>query len=180
MTLSTQTITLGIDDAKIFELNTDDDEHGLTYYPAVSVPAMQKIEIAQSVTETALKRDEKILDYYVKLDCNNWAFSNTKISLEALTILEGGTVTTTETSHTYSITSSSVPKYFKLEAKANYTAGEVGDYHLRLYKCKANNIDVQYMASDYAVVSATGVAIETKHDGSIKDYIINETATAIS
>ena len=36
------------------------------------------------------------------------------------------------------------------------------------------------MASDYAVVSASGIAIATTHDGSIKDYVINETVAAIS
>lgn len=101
-----------------------------------------------------------------------------------LAVLEGGNVTTTGTApnqvYTYSIDKTSVPQYFKLEAKANYTAGAAGDFHLKMYKCKANNIDIQYLANDYAIVSATGVAIATTNNGKIKDYVINETAAAIS
>lgn len=183
MTLSKQTIVLGIDDAKIFEL-TEDSSSVLTYGAAIDVPGIQKIEMTPRITEKGLSSDEKILDYYVKMDYISWAFYSAKISLEALAILEGGTITTTGTTpsqvHTYSISGSSAPKYFKFEAKANYSAGEVGDFHLRLYKCKANNVDVQYTASDYAIVSASGMAIATTHDGRIKDYVINETAAAIS
>lgn len=183
MSISKQTIVLGLDNTKIFEL-TADSSSALTYATAIEVPGIQKIEIAHNATEKALSSDEKVLDYYVKTDYFNWAFNSAKISLDALAILEGGTVTATGTTpnqvYTYSINESSVPKYFKLEAKANYTAGENGDFHLKLYKCKANNIDILYSASDYAIVSATGVAIATTHDGSIKDYVINETATAIA
>lgn len=180
---SKQTIVIGIDNAKVFEL-TADNSSSLTYGTAIDASGLQKIEITPSSTEKGLKTDEKVLDYYVKTDYFYWAFNSAKISLDLLAILEGGTVTATGTTpnqvYTYSINDSSVPKYFKLEAKANYSAGEVGDFHLRLYKCKANNIDIQYSANDYAIVSATGVAIATTHDGRIKDYVINETATTIS
>lgn len=183
MTINRQTIVLGIDDAKIFAL-TADTSGSLTYGTAVSAPGIQKIELTPSVTEKGLSSDEKILDYYVRTDYLYWAFNSAQISLDVLAVLEGGTVTTTGTTpnqvYTYSVTQSSVPQYFKLEAKANYVAGAAGDFHLKMYKCKANNVDIQYMASDYAIVSATGVAIATTNDGKIKDYIINETAVAIS
>jgi len=183
---SKQTIIIGIDDAKIFELTADSDSSGdnvLTYATAIEVPNIQKMELTDVVTEKPLSKDEQVFDYSVKRDYIAWAFQSAKISLDALAILEGGAVTTTGVTpnqvNTYSITESSIPKYFKLEAKANYSAGEVGDFHLKLYKCKANNIDIQYVANDYAIVSVTGVAIPTKHDGRIKDYVINETPSEI-
>jgi len=183
MTISKQTIVLGIDDAQIFQL-TADSSSALTYGTAIDVPGIQKIEIAPSTTQKELSKDEQVLDYYVKTDYFYWAINSAKISLDVLAILEGGTVTTTGNTpkqvYTYSINESSVPNYFKLEAKANYSAGAVGDFHLKLYKCKANNVDIQYQASDYAIISATGVAIATTHDGRMKDYVINETAAAIS
>lgn len=183
MAISKQTIVMGIDDAKIFAL-TADNSSSLTYGTAISAPSIQKIELTPSVTEKGLKSDEKTLDYYVKTDYLNWAFNSVQISLDVLAILEGGTVTTAGTApnqvYTYSINQSSIPQYFKLEAKANYSAGAVGDFHLKMYKCKANNVDIQYMANDYAIVSATGIAIPTINNGNIKDYVINETATAIS
>ncbi len=183
MTLSKQTIVLGIDDAKIFEL-TEDSASTLTYGSAVDVPGIQKVDLSPSFTERGLKGDEKIMDYYINLDLIHWAFHSAKISLDVLAILEGGTITTTGTTpsqvHTYTIGSSSTPKYFKLEGKANYSAGEVGDFHFKLYKCKANNLEVEYSTQDYAIVSASGLAIPTIYDSKIKEYIINETATSIS
>lgn len=183
MAISKQTIVIGVDNARIFEL-TQDNTNALIYGNAIDAPGIQKIELAPSVTEKSLSSDEKVLDYYVKTDFYYWSFNSAKISLDLLAILEGGVITTTgdtpNQTYTYSVSESSAPKYFKFEAKANYSAGEIGDFHLRLYKCKADNIDIQYFASDYAVVSASGVAIATTHDGSMKDYVINETATAIS
>lgn len=183
MTITRQAVVVGVDDLKIYEL-TADTTISLTYNTAIDVPGIQKIELAPSVTEKSLKEDEKVLDYYVKTDFIAWSFNSAKISLDVLAILEGGSVATTGTApnqvNTYSITQASEPKYFKLEAKANYTAGENGDFHLKLYKCKANNIDILYLANDYAVVSATGVAIATTNNGKLRDYVINETPVAIS
>lgn len=183
MTISNQTVVLGIDDAKIFQLSADTGS-ALTYATVLSLPGLQKLEIASQVTEKALKSDEKVLDYYVNTDFISWAFYSTKISLEALAVLEGGTLTLSGTTpnqtYTYSTTKNSMPNYFKLEAKANYTAGANGDFHLKMYKCKVNSIDILHLASDYAIVTATGVAIPTTNNGKIKDNVINETATAIS
>lgn len=183
MTISNQSVVLGIDDAKIFKL-TADSSSALIYDSAISLPGLQKIEIASKVTEKELKSDEKVLDYYVNIDYISWMFNSTKISLEALAVLEGGTLTLSGTTpnqvYTYTTSKTSAPNYFKLEAKANYTAGANGDFHLKLYKCKVNNVDIQYLSTDYAIVSATGVAIATTNNGKIKDNVINETATAIS
>lgn len=183
MTLSKQTVILGVDDAKIFEL-TADNASSLTYGSAIDVPGIQKIDLTPKFTEKGLKGDEKILDYYVHLDLIAWEFHSAKVSLDVLAILEGGTITTSGTtpnqSHTYNVKDTSTPKYFKFEAKANYTAGEVGDFHVKLYKCKATSVDVDHTTQDYAIVSARGIAIPTTNNGNIKDYVINETSTAIS
>jgi hypothetical protein len=183
MTLSKQTILLGVDDAKIFEL-TADTSSALTYGSAIDVPGIQKIDLTPKFTERGLKGDEKILDYYVHLDLIAWEIHSAKISLDVLAILEGGTITSSGTtpnqSNTYTVKDSSTPKYFKIEAKANYTAGEVGDFHMRLFKCKATSVDIDYTTQDYAIVTARGIALPTVNNGNIKEYVINETATAIS
>lgn len=175
---SKQTIVIGIDDAKIHELIADGST--LTYSTtAIEDLNIQKMKLTDVVTEKPLSKDEKVLDYYVKRDYIAWAFYSAKISLDALAVLEGGTVSGSAP-YTYSLSKSSEPKYFKFEATANYSAGENSSFNLTLYKCKANNVDVQYVANDYAIVSASGVAIPTKCGGLIKDYVINETSTAIS
>lgn len=166
-----QTIVIGIDEAKIYELTAD--ESTLTYSTtAIEVPNIQKMELTDSMTEKPLSKDEKVLDYYVKRDYIAWVFQSAKISLDALAVLEGGTVTPSAP-YTYSVKESSEPKYFKFEAMANYSAGENSSFKLTLYKCIANNVDVQYVANDYAIVSASGIAIFTKNGGLLKDYVIS-------
>ena len=183
MTLPKESGLLGLDDVKIFEV-TADTSSSLTYGSAVDVPSMQNINLAPNYIQKPLMQDEEIDGYYSKLQAVSWSFSNVKVSLDALTILEGGTVTTTGTTpnqkHTFTLSDTSEPKYFKLEGKINYSTDTIGDFHLVLYKCKPLSVYVEYKAQNYAIVSASGIAIPTVNNGKVRDYVVNETATPIS
>ena len=183
MTLPTQSGLLGLDDVKIFEL-TNDNASSLTYGSAVDVAGMQNIDLKPNYVQKQLMQDEEIDGIYQKLKAITWAFSNAKVSLDALNILEGGTVTTSGTTpneiHTFTLSEDSEPKYFKLEGKIDYSTDAIGDFHLVLYKCKALQVEVAYRAQNYAIVSAAGIAIPTVNNSKIRDYVMNETAAAIS
>jgi len=183
MTLTKEAGLLGLDDVKIFEV-TADTSQTLTYGSAVDVPSMQDINLAPNYIQRPLMQDEEIDGYYSKLQSVSWTFSNVKVSLDALNILEGGTITSTGSTpnqkHTYTLSDTSIPKYFKLEGKINYSSDAIGDFHLVLYKCKALSVQVGYRAQKYAIVSASGIAIPTVNNGKLRDYVVNETATAIS
>lgn len=181
MSVPTETKILGINDAKIFKLTTD-NATSLIYEAAVDIPGVRSLKVTPNFIEKELRGDEAILDTYTKLDSIEWSFENAILSLGALAILLGGTVTaggvTPNRRQTYTLTKNDVPAYFKLEAKADYTSA--GDIHVVLYKCKAGKVDYELKGEDYAVVSASGKAIGTVKDGKVKDVVINETATAIS
>lgn len=174
------TTLLGIDDVKISAL-AQDDSVDLDYGSALDVPGIQRIDLSPNFTEKGLKGDGKILDYFIQLDTIGFSFDNAKVDLEVLAILEGGSLETSEDGekHTYTVSTDSTPKYFKLEGKTNYTGGEAGDFHFTLFKCRANSVVVEYKTQDYAIVSVVGIAIPTTNDGKIKEYVINKTATAI-
>jgi len=183
MTLTKEAGLLGLDDVKIFEV-TADTSGTLTYGSAVDIPSMQDINLTPNYIQRPLMQDEEIDGYYSKLQSLSWSFSNVKVSLDALNILEGGTITSTGSTpnqkHTYTLSDTSVPKYFKLEGKINYSSDAIGDFHLVLYKCKALSVYVEYKAQNYAIISASGIAIPTVNNSKIRDYVVNETATAIS
>lgn len=183
MTLTKEAGLLGLDDVKIFEV-TADTSQTLTYGSAVDIPSMQDINLTPNYIQRPLMQDEEIDGYYSKLQSVSWSFSNVKVSLDALNILEGGTITSTGSTpnqkHTYTLSDTSVPKYFKLEGKINYSSDAIGDFHLVLYKCKALSVYVEYKAQNYAIISASGIAIPTVNNGKLRDYVVNETATAIS
>lgn len=181
MALVKESLVLGLNDAKISELLSDDST-ALTYDAAVDVPGITALTVNPIFDEKELRGDEKILDHMTKLVAIDWSFENVKISLDALAILEGGTVetdgATPAETHTYTVKDTDQPGYFKLEAKSDYT--DVGDVHVVLFKCKANSVDVSFIGEDYAKVSVAGKAIGTVNDGKIRDIIFNETAAEIA
>lgn len=181
MPLAKESVILGIDDAKMFPLTTDDSTE-LAYGAAVDIPGVTSLKVTPSFIEKELRGDESILDQYSKLDFIDWAFENSILSLDALAILIGGTVTpsgeTPNQTQTYKLNKSHKPGYFKLEGKSDYT--DVGDAHVVLYKCKANKVEYSFVGEDYAKVSAGGRAIPTKNNGDIKDLVFNETGVDIT
>ena len=183
MTLPKESGLLGLDDVKIFEV-TADTSGSLTYGSAVDVPGMQNIDLAPNYIQKPLMQDEEVDGYYQKLQSIYWSFSNAKVSLDVLNILEGGTLSSTGTTpnqkHTFTLSDTSEPKYFKLQGKINYSTEEIGDFHLVLYKCKSLSVQVGYRVKNYAIVSASGIAIPTINNKKIRDYVVNETAVAIS
>jgi hypothetical protein len=183
-TLSKQSVILGVDDVKIFALN-EDSAGFLDYALMLDVPGIQRINMSPNFTERGLKGDGKILDYYIQLDTIGFSFDSAKVDLDVLAILEGGNLNTIKdgnnviTAHEYTVGANSVPKYFKIEGKAEYTGGEGGDFHFKLFKCRANSVLVEYRTQDYAIVSVTGIAIPTTHNGDIKQYRRNPESTPI-
>jgi len=186
--LSKQSVLLGVDNVKISEL-TQDTSLNVEYNTALDVPGIQRIDLSPNFTEKGLKGDGKILDYFIQLDTIGFSFDSAKVDLNVLAILEGGNIETTtetvngtneETKHTYTVGTNSVPKYFKLEGKTNYTGTEAGDFHFTLLKCRANSVVVEYKTQDYAIVSVTGVAIPRTNDSNIKEYVINKAPTEVA
>jgi len=182
MTLATQSVLLGLDDSKISAL-TADTSSALTYAASIDVPGIQNISLQSNYQQKSLYADEKVRDYYAQFDSVSWVINNAQVSLNVLTILEGGSITSSGTSpnqvNTYTLSNSSIPQYFKLEGKVNYSSSTVGDFHMVLYKCKVGKLQVLYKCQNYAVVSATGLAIATVNNGKIRDDIINQTAVNI-
>lgn len=183
MTLPKESGLLGLDDVKIFE-QTADTTSSLTYGSAIDVPGMQNLSLSPNYINKPLMQDEEIDGYYTKLQSIYWSFANAKVDLEVLNILEGGSLATTGTTpnekHTFTVYDTSVPKYFKMEGQIKYSTDAIGDFHLVLYKCKSLSVQIEYRAKNYVIVSASGIAIPTINNGKIRDYVVNETAAAIS
>ena len=178
--VASETKVLGINDAKISKLLTD-TSIATTYDVLVDVPGIQSLKVNPKFLEKELKGDEQILDVYSKLVSVDWSFEGAKISLPALAILMGGTVTsdgvTPEGKQTYNVKRTDRPPFFKIEGQSTYT--DAGDIHVILHKCKSSKVDYELKGEDYAIVSASGRGIGTTFTGDIKDVIINETETPI-
>lgn len=183
-----ETKILGINDLRVVRITQDDAaafEIAQSGSPAtassVDMRGIQTLALTPAFIEKELRGDEVVIDRYTKLDMINWSFTNAIMSLDALRELLGGTITAsgtgTDETQTYTLKGTDLPYYFVLEAQTKYT--DVGDVHVRLYKCKANKVDYELKGEDYAVVSVSGMAIPTQYDGKVKDVVINETAKNI-
>jgi len=180
MPLQKETVVLGINDAKISPIAVDTSA-ALTYEAGVDVPGITNLKLTPTFIEKQLKGDESVLDTYAKLEQIDWSIEHGVISLDALAIMIGGEVTsggaTPNQTQTFSLTKDDLPKYFKLEAKTDYT--DVGDAHFTLFKCKCTSFDYTLQGEEYATISASGKAIPTTKDGKVKDIVFNETAQDI-
>jgi hypothetical protein len=181
MAVSAETKILGINDLKISEI-TVDNSTTLTYDTPVDIPGITSLQVSPNFVEKELRGDETVLDKYSKLDSINWSIANVIMSLDALAIMIGGAVTTSGVTPAekkiYSLLSTDLPKYFKMEGQSVYS--DAGDVHVTLYKCKASSVQYELRGEEYATVSASGTAIGTIKDKKIKEIVINETAVPIS
>lgn len=183
MPFPTQTKILGIKDAKLSKL-TNDDSTTLGYATSIDAPGIQTIKVTPKYVTKELKGDEQILDEYSRVESVEWSFDNSIVSLDVLALLMGGTsatsgVTPSQKSN-FSVGANNTAPYFKLMGQSVYTDVVAGSVNVTFWKCKAQKCDYELKGEDYAIVSASGIAIPTVKDGKIHDIDINETAVALS
>ena len=188
-----ETKILGINDLRLCRIVQDDSAgfklkkvSGGSARDVIDLPGVQTLSLTPTFVEKELRGDEVVLDKYTKLDSINWSFTNAIMSLDALSALLGGAVSTSGSNQVFTLTGLDLPYYFVLEGQAEYTSEAGGDIHVRLFKAKANKVDYELKGEDYCVVSVSGMAIPTSYvwsgenGGRVKTVTINDTITAIN
>ena len=181
MSLTTETKLYGIEEAKIWPL-TGDSAEGLTYGSPVEISGISSLTINPVFESEILRGDNRILDVYRKPTMLEWEIRNAKLSLDALEIMLGGSVslsgTTPDQTQTYVLSHGNMPKFFKLEGKSLFT--DVGDVHFVLYKCKIDSMELEADQENYTEISVRGLAVTTKNNDELMRIVFNETQTAIA
>ncbi len=182
MPLATSSKVLGLNDMVISEL-TVDTSGTLTYGTAFDIPGVTKLTLTPNYVEKELRGDEALLDTYQRLAAVEFSFEHAMVSLDALKIITGGTLTASGTTpnqtQTLNISRTSLAKYFKLQGKIIYSDFASGDVWLTLYKCKGQ-FKIEFQTEEYASISCSGKAIGTVKDGKIMDLVFRETTAALS
>jgi hypothetical protein len=111
-----------------------------------------------------------------------WDLEGGGISLDALKVISGGTVTQTGTTpnikKTLAKKGADARPYFFVEGQVIGDAG--GDVHAVLYKCKATgDIGGEFSEGAFFLTGASGIGIPNETD-KLWDIVQNETATAIT
>jgi len=174
-------------DAKIAQM-TADSGSSPTYSSSVDVQGVVKIGISPKVENKKLYGDNKLLDIWSKTTEVEVDVECAVLSLDAMKIIQGGSVTASGTSpnqkQTYSLKGNdAAPGYFKIEGQWLYAGSGVGDVHIVLYKVKVTeppSYEVQGADGNFGTVRFKGIAIPCLSNNNWYDVVINETATPIS
>jgi hypothetical protein len=152
---------------------------------SVDLPNGRTLSFEEAEDFEELRGDDKVVATRGKGPSVNWELENGGVSLEALVVLNGGTITSTGT------TPAQVKKYtkkatdarpeFKIEGQAISESG--GDFHVVLYRCKSSGgVSGSLADGAFTITSCKGTALPSKLTGSIDalyDFVQNEQATAI-
>lgn len=187
MPLPTTVKLMELSDAKIAKM-INDTGSGPTYDTTIDLPGIVKIGVAPKAETKKLYGDSKLLDIYQKTTEVELDVECAQLSLDAMEVLLGGSVTQSGTTPnqtaTYSLTAAdSTPPYFKLEGQWLYAGDGVGDVHIVLYKCKVTDppqMEVNDASGNFGTVKFKAIAIPAASNNKWFDIVVNETAQPIA
>jgi hypothetical protein len=181
MALATTALPLGMRDIRVIPLGAD----GATPGTAVDLPKAQRMGFAEAEDFEVLRGDDVEQTRTGKGPVVNWTLTAGGISIAALKVMAGGTVTSSGTTPALKqVLSKSVldaRPYFKAEGQAINDNG--GDTHLVLYRCRAtSDITGEFADGSFWITGLGGIALGSLEAGSLNklwDIVQNETAISI-
>lgn len=178
---------LELQDARISPM-TADTGGAPTYGASVDLPGIVKIKLTPVMESKELFGDNALLDVWSKVTKVEAEIECAELSLDAMRIIMGGTVSLTGTTpnqrQTFALRGTdTLPGYFRIQGCWLYTGTGAGDTHIVLYKVKATeapSFEAQGSDGDFGMVSFKVVAIPAISNSNWFDVMINETATPIT
>jgi hypothetical protein len=174
------------EDAKVYPM-TADTGGAPTYGSGIDVPGVKSLEISGSIDRKSLRGDNRLLDIFAVLTDVTGRLNHAKLSLDMLAAQLGGTVvdsgTTPNQKATWSLTSTSAPKYWKIEAKTPTDGVDMvgGDLHVLFYKCVLSSFPGLGLAEeDYQIPGLEFGTVAALSNGKWMDVVVNETFVAIT
>lgn len=148
----------------------------------VKLPAAQTLSFNEVLTSGELRGNDVVVANISFTDKVEWELESGGISLEALKVLTGRTITLTGTTpdqvNTMSVKAGDSMPYFELRGRAISDNG--GDFHVIMYKAKlSEGFEGEMADEEFYVQSCSGVAVGRDSDSKIMDLVQNETATAL-
>lgn len=182
MALDTVSFVYGVNDCKIAKLLTDANPP--TYDTLVDVPGITEVGVSFKMDSKKLKGDETTIDQRTKIEAIELKVEHAQVSLDAMAVLLGGTVTSSGTTpnvvQTYA-QGAGTPNDFKLICKVDTVDVDAADMHFVAYKCKVTAFDEGAKGEDYRTVSFTAEAVPCANAAAyFYDQIMHETAADIS
>lgn len=172
----------GLRDVKIATLGAD----GATKGTLVDLPNARTFSFSEGEEFQELRGDDKVVASRGSGPEVEWDLESGGISLEALVVINGGTLTESGTvpavTKTYAKKTSDSRPYFFVEGQAISDSG--GDFHVVLHRCKAtDSVEGELADGEFWLTSAGGTAfgsLETGQEDLIYEFVQNGVVTAIA
>jgi hypothetical protein len=166
----------GLRDVKVAPLEADG-----TPGTMVDLPNSQTLSFTENEDFQELRGDDKVVAKRGNGPTVDWSLESGGISLEAYAVINGGVVITSGVTpavkRTYSKKGTDSKPDFWAEGQAMSESG--GDFHVVLYKCKADGgVEGELADGEFWVSSASGTGIADLEDN-LYDFVENETAIGI-
>lgn len=170
-------LPFGLRDVKVAPIAVDG-----TIGTMVDLANGQTLSFSESEDFTELRGDDRVVAKRGNGPTVSWELDSGGITLEALVIMNGGTLTISGVApavvRKYSKKGSDSKPDFWCEGQAISESG--GDFHLTLHQCKADDsFEGELTDGDFWVSKASGSAIATEADD-LYDFTENATAVAIA
>lgn len=179
MPLSGNVLPFGLRDVKLYPLlNTGlRDTAGKVDLPVARVFSFKETENFET-----LEGDDMTAASHGAGPVAEWDLEGGGISFAAWKILAGGTTTATGTTPnqktTYTKLNTDSRPYFEVEGQAISDSG--GDFHMVVYKCKADgDLEASMENGNFTLTAASGKGYGQDTTGKLYDFVQNETVTAI-
>jgi hypothetical protein len=153
---------------------------------AVDLPNGRTMSFEEAEDFEELRGDDKVVATRGKGPAVNWELEAGGVSLEALVVLNGGTLTSSGVSpaqkKTYQKKATDARPEFKAEGQAISESG--GDFHVVLYRCKSTGgVSGSMGDGSFFITSCKGQALPSRVTANLDalyDFVQNETAVAIA
>lgn len=178
MVLTTVPLPYGLRDVRITPYNAAG-----VLGTAVDLPNARTFSFEENEDFEELRGDDRVVATRGQGPTVSWELEAGGISLEALAVISGGTVSSTGTApatvKTYKKLATEAKPRFKVEGQAISESG--GDFHVVLTNCKATEgVSGELSDGSFWLTSASGTAIADPTTGEVYSFIQNETAVAIA
>lgn len=182
MALASKALPFGMRQVKVIPLGAD----GATPGSSVALPVSRKLTFAEAEDYTELRGDDVSQATHGSGPHVEWDLESGGISLDALVVMNGGTVinsgVTPNAVKTYRKMDTDARPYFKAEGRSINDNG--GDFHVLIYRAKTDgNIEGELSDGNFWVTSASGKgygSLEATPLGRLYDFVHNETAAVIA
>ncbi len=190
MALGHTTKLFGVNDAGVYKLTADVSGTTPTYASKVDLVGVKSLEATLATDTKTLTGDNTVLSADSVLKELSGKMEYAKHNFDIWTALLSATTTDSGTTpnqaSTITITQTTLPAFFKIEAQTKQVDYVGGDVHVLLYKCMPGNLMAGFSEEDYRIQSADFIAVPligTISGGPAAAWmsvIGNETAVAIT